>query len=65
MIAILAESYAGKWPFWLSPRQCIVIPVGAPFNDYAFKVYKSINVKVFLTNLKQEKNIFDVGNVLP
>ncbi|KOB73912.1 Uncharacterized protein OBRU01_07380, partial [Operophtera brumata] len=21
MIAILSESYAGKWPFWLSPRQ--------------------------------------------
>ncbi|XP_021931128.1 threonine--tRNA ligase, cytoplasmic isoform X3 [Zootermopsis nevadensis] len=38
MIAILTESYAGKWPFWLSPRQCIVIPVGAPFHDYAFKV---------------------------
>jgi len=65
MIAILAESYAGKWPFWLSPRQCIVIPVGPPFNDYAFKVYKSIIVYcyslicnyVFLTNIKPEKNI--------
>jgi hypothetical protein len=65
MIAILTESYAGKWPFWLSPRQCIVIPVGAPFNDYAFKVYKSIIVNcyslncnyVFLTNIKPEKNI--------
>ena len=67
MIAILAESYAGKWPFWLSPRQCIVIPVGAPFNDYAFKVYKSIIVNcyslicnyVFLTNIKLEKTILD------
>jgi threonyl-tRNA synthetase len=43
MIAILTESYAGKWPFWLSPRQCIVIPVGVPFHDYAFKVCKNIN----------------------
>uniref|UniRef100_A0A1B6MR54 threonine--tRNA ligase n=1 Tax=Graphocephala atropunctata TaxID=36148 RepID=A0A1B6MR54_9HEMI len=38
MIAILTESYAGKWPFWLSPRQVMVIPVGPPFYDYADKV---------------------------
>lgn len=38
MIAILTENYGGKWPFWLSPRQAIVIPVGGPFYDYAFKV---------------------------
>ncbi|KAG8228415.1 hypothetical protein J437_LFUL003888 [Ladona fulva] len=35
MIAILTESYAGKWPFWLSPRQCVVIPVGPMFDAYA------------------------------
>lgn len=38
MIAILTESYGGKWPFWISPRQGIVIPVGPPFDDYALKV---------------------------
>ncbi len=27
MMAILTESFAGKWPFWLSPRQAMVIPV--------------------------------------
>lgn len=37
MIAILTESFAGKWPFWLSPRQAIVIPVGVQFNEYAEK----------------------------
>lgn len=26
-IALLMEHYDGKWPFWLSPRQAIVIPV--------------------------------------
>jgi len=26
-IAILTENYGGKWPFWLSPRQLMVIPV--------------------------------------
>ncbi|XP_071449349.1 threonine--tRNA ligase 1, cytoplasmic isoform X2 [Hetaerina americana] len=42
MIAILTESTAGKWPFWISPRQCIVIPVGPMFDDYAFKVKEEI-----------------------
>lgn len=44
MIAILTESYAGKWPFWLSPRQCVVVPVGPMFDSYAKQVkqYKSI-----------------------
>lgn len=38
MIAILTESYAGKWPFWLSPRQVMVIPVSSQFDDYAIQV---------------------------
>ena len=38
MIAILTESYAGKWPFWLSPRQCVVVPVGPMFDGYAQQV---------------------------
>lgn len=37
MIAILTESFAGKWPFWLSPRQAILIPVGPQFDEYAEK----------------------------
>lgn len=42
MIAILTESCAGKWPFWLSPRQCTVVPVGPPFDSYAEEVKKEI-----------------------
>ncbi|XP_034948728.1 threonine--tRNA ligase 1, cytoplasmic isoform X1 [Chelonus insularis] len=42
MIAILTESYAGKWPFWLSPRQVMVIPVGPMFDDYAFQVKEKL-----------------------
>ena len=38
MIAVLTESYGGKWPFWLSPRQVMVVPVGIPFNQYASDV---------------------------
>jgi threonyl-tRNA synthetase len=35
MIAVLTENFAGKWPFWLSPRQTMVVPVGPSLNQYA------------------------------
>merc|ERR1711990_638995 len=34
-VAILCESFGGKWPFWLSPRQVKVVPVGPAFDAYA------------------------------
>ena len=37
-MGILCEHYAGKWPFWLSPRQILVIPVGVGFYPYALEV---------------------------
>lgn len=42
MIAILTESYAGKWPFWLSPRQAMVIPVGPNYDEYAGQVQQKV-----------------------
>ncbi|XP_053406029.1 threonine--tRNA ligase 1, cytoplasmic-like isoform X1 [Mercenaria mercenaria] len=42
MMAILCESYGGKWPFWLSPRQAIVIPVASAFDEYAMQVKQQI-----------------------
>uniref|UniRef100_A0A7S1LX93 threonine--tRNA ligase n=1 Tax=Neobodo designis TaxID=312471 RepID=A0A7S1LX93_NEODS len=41
-IAILCEHYGGRWPFWLSPRQAIVVPVSHKFNDYANEVKNEI-----------------------
>merc|ERR1711997_854251 len=38
MIAVLTENFGGKWPFWLSPRQTMVVPVGPPLNQYAQEV---------------------------
>jgi len=43
MIAILCENYAGKWPFWLSPRQVLVVPVATPFDQYAEEVGKRLH----------------------
>ena len=41
-IGILTENYAGKFPFWISPLQTMVIPISEEFNDYAVNVSKKI-----------------------
>jgi len=41
-IGILIEHYAGKFPFWISPLQTVVIPISEDFEDYAMKVSKKI-----------------------
>lgn len=43
MIAILIEHYAGKWPFFLSPRQAMVVPVSPAFEEYANKVKAQVH----------------------
>merc|ERR1712141_945761 len=42
MFAVLLESCAGKWPFWISPRQVMIVPVAGPFNEYANKVRQDL-----------------------
>ncbi len=41
-IGILIEHYAGKFPFWISPLQTVVIPISEEFEDYAIKVCDQI-----------------------
>ncbi len=41
-IGILIENYAGKFPFWISPLQTVVIPISEEFDDYAIKVSEEI-----------------------
>ncbi|EKX50234.1 hypothetical protein GUITHDRAFT_93029 [Guillardia theta CCMP2712] len=36
--AILIEHLAGKWPFWLSPRQVAIVPVSQDHFAYAYEV---------------------------
>ncbi|KAJ3237070.1 threonyl-tRNA synthetase [Chytriomyces hyalinus] len=43
MCAILTENYAGKWPFWLSPFQVVVIPVSQSAYAYAQGVRKMLH----------------------
>merc|ERR1712079_949423 len=42
MTAILTENFGGKWPFWLSPRQVMIVPVAPPFNEYANTITKQL-----------------------
>lgn len=79
MTAILTEHFAGKWPFWLSPRQVLIIPVGPKYNDYAVKVQKllkdndfyadidisgnTLNKKVRTGQLHKYNFIFTVGEL--
>jgi len=37
-IGILTEHFAGAFPLWLSPIQCVVIPVNEAYNEYATEV---------------------------
>ncbi|KAL1110247.1 hypothetical protein AAG570_008324 [Ranatra chinensis] len=48
ILAILTESYAGKWPFWLSPNQIMVVPVTTIFNEYAIQVKEKLYSLDFL-----------------
>ena len=37
-VAILIEHLGGKWPFFLSPRQAIVVPISEKYLDYCTSV---------------------------
>lgn len=55
MIAILTESFAGKWPFWLSPRQAMVIPVSSHCDDYAIQVKEKLWNAGFMTEVDTDR----------
>jgi len=52
-IGVLLEHYGGALPFWLSPCQIWIIPVGARHKKYARKIAE--NLKDFRVKLKDEK----------
>lgn len=59
MMAILCENFGGKWPFWLSPNQAIVVPVAPPFNDYA----KEVQTTLYSAGFMCEADVDD-GNTM-
>jgi threonyl-tRNA synthetase len=43
--AIITEHFAGKWPFWLSPRQVMIVPVMPSANDYVVEVQQLLRAE--------------------
>ncbi|XP_067161507.1 threonine--tRNA ligase 2, cytoplasmic isoform X1 [Apteryx mantelli] len=56
MIAILAENYGGKWPFWLSPRQVMVVPVGPASEEYARQVCSDFFEAGFMSDVDLDQS---------
>lgn len=50
------NTFLGKWPFWISPRQAIVVPVSPVFNDYAIEVQQKIFSSGFCCNLDVDES---------
>jgi threonyl-tRNA synthetase len=62
MFAILTEHYAQKWPFWLSPRQVMVVPISSGAYEYAQSLRKrlraaKLHVDVDLRDQKMQKKV--------
>lgn len=55
-IAIVTENFAGKWPFWLSPRQITVVPVDPVFNEYAERVRQQLDSAGFIVELDLDEH---------
>ncbi|EED17684.1 threonyl-tRNA synthetase, putative [Talaromyces stipitatus ATCC 10500] len=61
-LGILIEHFAGKWPFWLSPRQILIVPVMPALNDYAKELQENLladkfNVDVDVSGNTLQKKI--------
>ncbi|XP_026084680.1 threonine--tRNA ligase, cytoplasmic isoform X1 [Carassius auratus] len=59
MIAILAENFGGKWPFWLSPAQVMVVPVGGGSETYGHEVVCRLREAGFMADIDDDR-----GNTL-
>ena len=46
-LAMLTENFAGKWPFWLSPRQAIVLPIRDALDAYAIELKELLHKEGF------------------
>jgi threonyl-tRNA synthetase len=55
-VAVLIEHFGGKWPFWLSPRQILIIPVGVGFYEYAKEVQGAFHKLKFFVDVDLSGN---------
>jgi threonyl-tRNA synthetase len=55
-IGILTEHFGGKWPFWLSPRQIMIVPVMASAYDYVKEVQTLLRTHEFHADVDLSAN---------
>lgn len=53
MIAVLTEHCAGKWPFWVSPKQAVVIAISDKFQDYGEQVMLRLRREGYMVDLDE------------
>jgi len=53
-IGIILEHYSGALPFWISPVQTWIIPIGSQHESYAQKVFKELEKEGLRVELKDE-----------
>jgi len=58
MFAVLTEHFGGKWPFWLSPRQVMLIPVHNKWNEYCQNVRDRLHDEGFYADVDLSKQTF-------
>lgn len=56
MFGVLTEHFAGKWPFWLSPRQIFIIPIMSAVNGYVLEVQKIFKEKMMYVDVDVSGN---------
>lgn len=58
MFAVLCEHWGGKWPFWISPRQIMIIPVHAEWNEFCEDVRSKLHALGFYAEVDTSKATF-------
>ncbi len=56
-VAVLIEHTAGRFPLWLSPEQCVILPISERFNEYALRVQNELeqhNVRAVIDNRNEK-----------
>lgn len=56
LMTIMSEHCMGKWPFWLSPRQAVVIPVTKKSYEYSIQVWRQLHEAGFHVDFDTSKN---------
>jgi threonyl-tRNA synthetase len=55
-IGILTEHFGGKWPFWLSPRQVMIVPVMASAYEYVKEIQTLLRTNEFHADVDLSAN---------